>query len=205
MGIIGSAFRDLTRVYGAGGNSVRAQIDLRGWDSNSFNGTGNTWNDMSGYGRNLSGTTYGGAPYAFPSYTAVTSLAINWNGSNGFVSRTGPNNNWTQSPGWLAYNPFKGLNSISDLNGRKILTAVGPSNPRTDIFWYKAATGSNRRNGFLHQSPGFVTCNTSGGTIGSILYGIRDGSTEIQLGLNGIAGNIHNSGINIRDRDWETI
>ena len=42
MGIIGSAFRDLTRVYGAGGNSVRAQIDLRGWDSNSFNGTGNT-------------------------------------------------------------------------------------------------------------------------------------------------------------------
>lgn len=203
MGIIGDAFVGLKRVFGAGGDSVRAQIDLRGWDSNSFNGSGNTWIDMSGYGRNLNGTTYGGAPYAFPTYTAVTSLAINWNGSNGFVQNTGPLNNWTQSPGWLAYNVFRGLNSIADVPGRSMLTGVGPSNPRTDIFWYKAASGSNRRNGFLHQAP-VSACGFSGGTAGSILYGIRNGSTEIQIGLNSIAGAVYNTGVNL-STNWEHI
>ncbi len=202
MGIIGSAFINLKRVYGAGRNDVRAQIDLRGWDSNSFNGSGNTWTDMSGYGRNLTGVTYGGAPYVYPAYSAVTSLAANWNGSNGFYQNTGPNNNWTQT-GWLAYNVFRGLNSIGDLEGRKMLTAVGPSNPRTDIFWYKPASGTNRRNGFLHQAP-VSACGGGGGNAGSILYGIRTGSTEIQLGLNSIVGATYNSGINL-STNWEHI
>lgn len=201
MGIIGDAFLGLKRVYGAGRDSVRAQIDLRGWDTNSFNGGGNIWYDMSGYNRDLQGTTYGGAPYAFPSYTAETSLAINWNGSNGFYQNTGPLNNWTQSPGWLAYNVFKGLNSIADLDGRKMLTAVGPSNPRTDIFWYKPASGTNRRNGFLHQAP-VSACGFVGGNAGSILYGFRDGSTEIQIGLNSVV--TYNTGVNL-STDWEHV